>query len=219
VPRHRASTPRRWPAGACDFLEDPRLDARDAHPVWIDALRSPVRLTHDASDRGPRFSLWDVPGVKALAHDGSELVLKSSIGRRFLCLALARRLRDDMPYAYTLPAGASRRGYRTQLDSVVEFLEGDQAKDGRAERPSRSAIVHMRALQALDGVLAGASQREIAGVLFGRTTVAQRWEPDGEMRAQIRYLLRRARAVSDGGYRDLLRGGAPGENLTRIDSP
>src|SRR3546814_7271716 len=76
----------------------------------------------------------------------------------------------------------------------------------------------MRALQALDGALAGASQRRIATVLFGEEDVAARWSPDGELRAQVRYLIQRGRAMMEGEYRSLLasaRGGA----FARADSP
>lgn len=35
------------------------------------------------------------------------------------------------------------------------------------------------ALQALDGLAAGASQRELAVALFGSSAVARGWQPDG----------------------------------------
>jgi hypothetical protein len=65
-------------------------------------------------------------------------------------------------------------------------------------------LLHTRALQALDGVLAGASQREIAVALFGANVVAGKWYADGELRARVRYLIRRANAFMNGGYRRLL---------------
>jgi hypothetical protein len=65
-------------------------------------------------------------------------------------------------------------------------------------------LLHMRALQALDGVLSGASQREIATVLFGLDVVVQKWHADGELRARVRYLIRRAGVLTNGGYRKLL---------------
>jgi hypothetical protein len=67
-------------------------------------------------------------------------------------------------------------------------------------------LLHMRALQALDGVLSGASQREIGIVLFGPNVVAQKWHADGELRARVRYLIRRATALMNGDYCRLLNG-------------
>src|SRR3546814_15729907 len=62
-------------------------------------------------------------------------------------------------------------------------------------RPTRGAVTHLRALQALDGALAGASHREIATVLFVEAEVAARWSPDSELRAQVRSLVQRGRAL------------------------
>jgi hypothetical protein len=61
----------------------------------------------------------------------------------------------------------------------------------------------MRTLQALDAVLAGASQREIAVALFGSASVALRWSADGELRAQVRRLIRRGEELAANGYRRL----------------
>ena len=62
----------------------------------------------------------------------------------------------------------------------------------------------MRALQVLDGLAAGASQRELAVALFGSAAVAHGWQPDGALRAQLRYLIRRARGLMAGEYRSLI---------------
>jgi len=59
-------------------------------------------------------------------------------------------------------------------------------------------------LQALDGVLAGASQREVAAAVFGRQAVAERWYADGDLRAQVRRTIRAGKALMRGGYRRLL---------------
>nr|WP_238345955.1 DUF2285 domain-containing protein [Luteimonas saliphila] len=71
-------------------------------------------------------------------------------------------------------------------------------------RPSRSAVVYARALQALDGALAGASQREIAIAVFGEARVTADWTADSELRAQVRYLIQRGRVLMEGQYRTLL---------------
>lgn len=62
-----------------------------------------------------------------------------------------------------------------------------------------------RMLQAYDGRLAGASQRDIAKVIFRRTRVSRdEWQSAPERYAVIR-LIRDARALVEGGYRSLLR--------------
>jgi hypothetical protein len=76
----------------------------------------------------------------------------------------------------------------------------------------------MRSLQALDATLSGASQREAAIALFGTRRVARDWSADGALRAQIRFYLRHAHALTSGGYRHLLDVG-PGESGPSADSP
>lgn len=64
------------------------------------------------------------------------------------------------------------------------------------KRPGRIALMHMRVLQALDGVDAGASHREIASAIFGADIVAARWHADSELRARVRHLIRRGRELT-----------------------
>jgi hypothetical protein len=44
----------------------------------------------------------------------------------------------------------------------------------------------------------------VAEVLFGITAVAERWYNDGDLRAQVRRLIRRGQTLMDGGYHRLL---------------
>ena len=80
--------------------------------------------------------------------------------------------------------------------TVVAFHAGHSAPaDGRrrpAERPGRTDLFHVRALQVLDGLAAGASQRELATAIFGHAAVVRSRQADGGLRAQVRYVIRRA---------------------------
>ena len=61
------------------LLEDPGLDARDAHPAWFPDHDAVVQLYPDA-DPPPdahTFEFWRIPGRKQLTHDGKRLVLVS----------------------------------------------------------------------------------------------------------------------------------------------
>jgi len=56
-------------------------------------------------------------------------------------------------------------------------------------------------LQALDGYLAGASQREIAIALFGSDRVRRDWsDPGNHLRDRVRRAIRRGRMLMNGGY-------------------
>jgi len=79
-----------------------------------------------------------------------------------------------------------------------------------ARRPTRLVLTHMRALQALDATLAGASHRDIGEAIFGSEAMMARWHADSELRAQVRHLIRRGRSLMNGGYRALLAAGRVG---------
>ena len=116
---------------------------------------------------------------------------------------LAGDLGDGEPYAVTVPLGPSLRGQLDAFNAQAMALRGEPPSAMPVRASSRAALLHLRALQALDGLQAGASHREIAHALFGAETVAQRWQADGELRAQVRHLLRRAEAYMQDGYRVL----------------
>ena len=193
------------------LMEDPELDARAAHPLWRCAPAAVIELAareNDACGDGQRFSLWALPGRRALAHDGRRLVVSLAYGTRRMRIALAPDIEDGQASAYLV---AADRYLRQRLHTVAEqaaWLLGPRPR-GTATlptllRPDRRALAHMRSLQALDARSAGASQRAVAGALFGAGRVAENWDADSEVRAQTRHLIRRGAALMRGGYRDLL---------------
>jgi hypothetical protein len=61
-----------------------------------------------------------------------------------------------------------------------------------------------------DALAEGASQREIAAVLFGTDAMSRDWNGRSDaLRSRIRRLVREARATAAGGYRQLLRRSRP----------
>jgi len=191
-------------AGACDSVEDPNLDAREAHPQWLidtDDLLLVRAAQRPATDpKRLRFDLWRVPGHKRLVGDVDGLLLTAKVSARFLRMTLSDGLRDGSAYAVTVPLVPGLRMRLGAFDAQARLLTGEAPRVSAARPVTRAATLHLRALQALDGAQAGASQRDIAQVLFGLEAVVRRWQADGELRAQVRHLLRRARAYRDGGY-------------------
>ncbi|NGY05944.1 DUF2285 domain-containing protein [Solimonas terrae] len=194
------------------LLEDPGRDARDAQPDWTpdpDRLVL-VRPDDDPPHAAPPFRLWSIPGRKRLLHDGRRLVLSCQLVDRTLRLALSPMLADGMAYAYAVRAG-SRLNERLRTTGP-ELAVLDATAAGRrtaiaSNRPGRASLLHLLTMQALDGTQAGASQRELAEVLFGQEAVAERWHGDSELRAHVRRLVRRGQRFMQGGYRQLLCGG------------
>lgn len=188
--------------GGCDFLEDPALDARIAEPVWHPEPDPLVALAPAVNEDAEPFSLWAIPGPKTLVHDGRRLLMRTTLGRRVVRLAVALTLDHGSPFAYAVPAGPrSRRAMQAaaELDAAL----GAAPLDSRASAVPRTAIVHMRSLQALDAERDGASEREIAALVFGTIDEGEVWN-DSALRANVRYLLDHGRALRDGGYCDLI---------------
>lgn len=179
--RHRCpELARRW---GLRLLEDPALDARDAQPLWTPEPDAVIQLYPDADPppNAQRFGLWRIPGRKQLLHDGRRLVLLT----RFL-------------------NGGVRLALAAELETLDNLTRGALSGALASPRPSPTALLELRTLQALDGTLAGTSLRTVASVLFGATTVAREWHADGPLRARVRRLVRRGRGLMQGGYRKLV---------------
>ncbi|MDB5875355.1 MAG: hypothetical protein JWQ07_4797 [Ramlibacter sp.] len=153
---------------------------------------------HDAAAR--RFDLWRIPGRKRLALDGPDLSLTADLSAQRMRLLLAGDLTDGSAYLNTVPLRPQLRGQLDTFNAQAQALEGHVPQVDPARSVTRAALLHLRALQALDAAQAGASHRDIAKALFGLEAVVFRWHEDGDLRAQVRHLLRRAEALMNGGY-------------------
>ncbi|WP_235926799.1 DUF2285 domain-containing protein [Variovorax boronicumulans] len=167
---------------------------------------------HGASTR-PTFDLWRVPGRKRLALGGSGLTLLTEVSAQRLRMSLADDLCDGAAYTCAVPLGPGLRGQLDAFNAQAQVLQGHAPAGNSTRAVTRAALLHLRALQALDGAQAGASHREIAQALFG-FEAAVRWHADGELRAAVRHLLRRAEAYMSGGYLSLA-----GIQRTATESP
>jgi hypothetical protein len=190
------------------LLEDPAHDARDAYPDWFPDPSSAIQVYPDADPTADAllFQLWRIPGRKHLMHDGKRLVLTTQLVNRTLRMALSPALEDGMAYAYAVRAGCKLPERWRVIEAELALLDAVQSHRIAiaASRPGRTSMLHMRTLQALDGTLAGASQRGVAEVLFGIAVVTEHWYDDGDLRAQVRRLIRRGQTLMDGGYHRLL---------------
>ena len=177
------------------LLEDPALDARDAHPAWLPGHAAVVQLYPDADPPldAAMFAFWLIPGHKQLLHDGKGLALIARSPGHCLRFALAPGLEDGMAvaYAHRGEAAAPTRGHALQA-----------ALAAAKPRPTPTALLELHTLQALDATLAGASLREVAEGLFGVDAAAD-WYSDGGLRSKVRRLVRRGDELMRGGYRRL----------------
>lgn len=191
------------------LLEDPALDARDAHPAWFPDHDGVLQLYPDA-DPPPEahtFEFWRVPGTKQLIHDGKRLVLTARWPGCCVRLALAPGLADGMAYLYAIRACAAPcaryRAIAAELDKLATVDAADAPAAAARSRPTPAALLELHTLQTLDATLAGASLREVAEGLFGADAVAASWYADGGLRSRVRRLVRRGQSLMRGGYRRL----------------
>ena len=196
-------------------LEDPSCDGREAQPEW---QPDPDGLVHLYPIEGPSdevgsFDLWRLPGYKHLTHEGDRLVLTCDLAGRVLRGAVSTVLEDGMNYAYAVRADSRfrKRWQAVQRDIALWEATATESAAFTYGRPGREALLHLRALQALDGTLAGASHRAVAEALFGFSIVAECWAEDGDLRGQVRRLIRRGQTLMRGGYRRLLYTGTLGK--------
>ena len=192
----------RLPVGGCDVAENPVKDGRNAQPLWLsptdDLLH--VRPAHAHNSTARRFDLWRIPGRKRLALDGRDLALTADLSAQRMRLSLSGGLADGAGYASSVPLAPPLRGQLDAFNAQAQALAGHTPQVDPARAVSRAALLHLRALQAFDASHAGASHRDIAQALFGLEAVVLRWHEDGELRAQVRHLLRRAEAYVTRGY-------------------
>lgn len=203
--RHRPETAHRW---GLRLLEDPSLDARDAHPAWFPDHDAVLQLYPDA-DPPPNpsaFEFWRIPGQKHLVHDGKRLILTARWPGNCVRLALTPGLEDGMAYLYAVRAGAAlsarNRTHVAEWDKLAVLAEASPTVAIRS-RPAPAALLELHTLQALDAVQADASLREVGEGLFGVDAVASGWHADGGLRSRVRRLVRRGRSLMHGGYRRL----------------
>ncbi|WP_407655060.1 DNA -binding domain-containing protein [Acidovorax benzenivorans] len=95
----------------------------------------------------------------------------------------------------SLPPG----GEAAAASAALQVLRGEHHAPA-FRHVSRMDLLHMRGLQALDALQAGCGHREIAEAVFGADAAAGRWHADSDLRAQMRHILSRAKALMAGGY-------------------
>lgn len=178
------------------------MDGRNAQPLWLSSSEGllHVRAAHAQNPAPRRFDLWRIPGRKRLALDGPDLALTADPSTQRMRLSLSGALTDGAAYASAVPLAPHLRSELAAFNAQAQALEGRALQVNPARPVTRQALLHLRALQALDAAQAGASHRDIAQALFGLEAVVLRWHEDSELRAQVRHLLRRADEFMTGGY-------------------
>lgn len=148
-----------------------------------------------------------LPVLAARTEDGGQQVLICDGPRRLrLAVVEGDMLSGPVTCSLPLPAPGGGPAALAGLRALVALRDtGRLAAAARA--PSRAGR-WLESLRALDARRAGASQRQIAVLLFGADRVAEDWAGRSDyMRMRVQRLLRTADRLAAGGYRRLLGGG------------
>jgi hypothetical protein len=165
------------------------LAAEPEQVGMIDVLRLGVGVFVQPGDTGPERLLLRQGGVHVRLDVVDGTVLAGPIVPRFILSGL-----DDL---------GARMLTLKRLDCLVRTGRLVRSLLPRERRAARWTLM----LRALDAVRAGASQRELAAGLFGRSRVAADWRGTSDyLRLQVQRLLREGRRLVGGGYRQLLLG-------------
>lgn len=136
---------------------------------------------------------------------GNEHLLLSDGCRRIqIAVVSGSLLRGPVELVYRLEDGPAAK---MQMQALTQFLTLRRHRAFRRwlHPPEAHAWRWIRQLRVHDALAAGASERQIATVLFGAAEIAEQWkEGSGPLRSSVQRLIRRARATADRGYLKLL---------------
>ena len=156
-------------------------------------------------------------------HDGRAVHVRFGSQGHLVDAVIPAELEEGAPFSFGVATGGA---HRVSSSAVTKFndllLASSRASSSNVRaRPTRTALTHLLTIQALDGALQGASHREIAITLFGFHTVVRDWSADGELRARVRYLIRRGQRFASIDYRRLvgLEALKPGDSFGESESP
>jgi len=188
------------PAGLAAPLARP-LWCRSSHPYVLSCRRTKAGLPGDLFNPGAVSRL-----ARLVTCNGADHLLLSDGYRSVRLDAPAGTFASGrVALAYDIAGLASAAPPLLTLRRFVALgVHSDFAASLHPqERRARRWILELRAFDALQ---AGASQRDIARYLIGAAAGAPRWRTtDPSLRSAAQRLVRAARRMAAGGYRDLLR--------------
>jgi len=197
--------------GVCIFAEASSRRATDARIFWRadwDASVLAVGTLRVPRGDGDAFDIrhFERLATVLLQADGRELLLFSD-GCRHLRLDVTAGSVLDGPvcFRYELSGFGHIEAKTLTLRRLLLLRRLGRFPRGLFP-PERRARRWAMALQAYDGMRAGASHRDIAAALFGEKIVQEDWSGRSDyLRLRVQRLIRTADKLVNGGYRDLLR--------------
>jgi len=201
------------------FMPDPALNGFEADAVWSRAA-FPDQVEIDCSPRAPGevCEIWEQSlSLCTITH------VSDRMGREFLllrgkgcvvqvrCTGLPLIGLEPVRMKLTLSdIKAYERKAKVQKTALDLYGDGP---DTSVPLWTKTTQILRNGLVALDCIEQGMGRRDIAVVLYGEERVAEAWNDDrGSLRDAVKYLVRKAEGLRDGGYLMELLGAQVGPN-------
>lgn len=194
--------------GGCSVLEDPDKSGAETLVFWRpEVLPSLVRLSPvPGPSTRPAHCLdpwWGASRQAVLdTGDGFHIALADRAREWRFWIEGKRLPKRGTPLRALV---ALDDDLEAQVAALRRFHDAVTSPAAAPDLTPYQTRMLMRILQALDAHIDGASVRQTAEALFGTERVKADWYRNTPLRDQVRYLIRRGRQLTDGGYRDLLR--------------
>lgn len=184
------------------FAADPRLAAEEARVFWLPDVAPGIvlRLAPQPSDPRARAARPLPLGLRVRADDGIHL--RTAWGLQML---IDGGQQADAPLFVALAYDEHLRLRVRAVEALERLTEGRTPPESHLT-PMQRTRLH-RCLVALDGALAGRNYRAISEELFGPSSSPSEPWKTAAIRATTIRLVRAGKALMNGGYLKLLRGG------------
>lgn len=199
-------------AGAAVFglhmFEAPDRPASAARPVWRAADHAPVLLA-DAAAGGvaaDRFNLDALPRLWSVVRGRSGEHVLLSDGCRSIRLDICKGsvLGGPVLLRYRLSGLCAAEKPLLVLRRLLCLCRNGAFCSGLHPREAKASRM-VTVLRTHDALTAGADQREMAALLLSHEAASARWRVrTPSLRSQVQRLVRTARGMSQGAWRDLL---------------
>ncbi len=196
--------------GGSTFAENPEVSAPGAQLIWsadidsgtIEVEAQPAGLDSGDAIDPAAFAKWL---ALVRAEDGREHVVISDGFRRIrLDVAAGSLAAGPVRLRYRLEGISALRPRVLPLRRLLALCDNHRfAVSLFPEDPKIGRFVDM--LRVHDGLIAGASLGDLAEVLYGTEAGDAKARRSDSLRSRVRRLVREARAMAAGGYRDLMR--------------
>jgi hypothetical protein len=187
-------------------LIDPMVDARTANPIWKPDPPSTLRVVR-ASSAQVGFKLYDLQIERQpyMVRDDQGTYVTALMKSNSWRVHVADGLAEEDRIAIAIPVDEFARRRVAAVDRFIVDLKAKSVEArNRLSASNRAYQFHCSVLQAIDGAAADATHRQIAVAIYGQRRVSASWTPDGDLRARIRYFLKRGATLVNGGYRTLI---------------